>query len=76
MEDSWAFEEKDLQSILDAVVADVFQGPVPVVVVKVAKMFSTSVDSGPQISIERHAHVVLRAHPLCQLDLQSGKSFG
>ena len=70
VENSWTLEEQNLKSIFDAVVADVLEGPVPVVVVEVAKVFSTSVDLLPQSSIERHPHVVLCAHPLRQLDLK------
>ena len=73
MENSRTLEEQDLKSVFDAVVADVLKGPVPIVVVEVAKVFSTSVDLLPQGSIESHPHVVLRAHPLRQLDLKLKK---
>ena len=75
VEDPWTFEEQDLKSILDAVIADVLKGPVPIVVVEITEVLSTSVDLGPKVSIERHAHVVLRAHPLGQLNLEQQNGF-
>jgi len=48
----------------------VLKGPVPIVIVEIAEIFATLMDLGPQVSVERHAHVVLRAHPLGQLNLE------
>lgn len=47
MEHSGALEEENLKAILDAVVADVLKGPVPVVVVKVTEEIFAPVDLSP-----------------------------
>ena len=67
---SGAFEEQDLQPVLDAVAADVLQGPVPVVVVEVAEEVPAPVDLSPKVPVEGHAHVVLGTDPLGQLKLE------
>ena len=47
------------------------EGPVPVVVVKVAEVLCAGMESGPQTPIEGHAHVVLGADPLRYLNLET-----
>ena len=45
------------------------EGPVPVVIVKLAKVLCASVDLVPHGTIKGHAHVVLGTDPLRHLDL-------
>ena len=62
---------QDLQLLLQAVEGHVQQGPVPVVVVKVAELLGARVDPAPQLAVEGHTHVVLGADPLGDLNLIS-----
>ena len=46
------------------------EGPVPVVVVKVAELLGARVDFTPQLPVEGHPHVVLGTDPLGDLNLK------
>ncbi len=63
MEDPRRLDQHDGHPPLQAGDADVLEGPVPVVVVEVAEPRVAGVEAAPRVATERHAHVVLRAHP-------------
>ena len=66
----WPRDHDDLQPSFETLQADVVEGPVPIVIVKVTEMLCAGVESGPQTPIEGHAHVVLGADPLRYLNLE------
>ena len=66
----WPRDHDDLQPSFETLQADVVEGPVPIVIVKVTEMLCAGVESGPQTPIKGHAHVVLGADPLRYLNLE------
>lgn len=69
VKDPRSFDEENLEVFLQTGHADVVHRPVPVVIVKVAKIFFAGGDLCPGGLCEGHPHVVLVAHPLCHIRL-------
>lgn len=63
MEDSGAADYHRVQLVPQAVLGDVLQGPVPVVIVVLAEVLRAADDFHPGEAVERHAHVVFAAYP-------------
>ena len=70
MEHPGSFDQHHLDLLLETHETDVIERPVPVVVVKVAKVGAARAHLFPELPREGHAHVVLGRHPQGHVDLQ------
>ena len=75
MEDPGRLGDEHLCPLGQTLVADVQDGPVPVVVVEEAKVVAALVQLLPKLPREGHAHVVLRTHPVGYLNLEKKPNF-
>lgn len=69
MKHSGPLEHHDVQLVLETLLGDVLQGPVPVVVVIRAKVIGTADYLVPRGLVKHHSHVVLATDPRCNLHL-------
>lgn len=58
--------------MLETLLGDVLQGPIPIVVIVGAEMIAAAHNLMPGCLIEDHPHVVLAANPWCYLHLRGG----
>ena len=71
MEDPGSLGDQNFDPLRQTFVADMQNGPVPVVVVEETEMVPTLVQLFPELPREGHPHVVLGAHPVGYLNLES-----
>jgi len=70
VKDSWSFDKHDFQLGFKALLTQMLQGPVPIVIVKIAKVFFAGMYFPPECPLESHAHVVFRTFPGHNLHLR------
>ena len=70
VKDPGPLDQHDFQLGFKALLAEMLEGPVPIVVVKIAKVFFAGVYFPPECPFESHAHVVFRTLPGHNLHLR------
>ena len=69
MEYSWTLHHHHLQLLLGAVEGDPLQRPVPVIIIILAEVFTTTSDLVPHSPGKTHPHVMLTTQPVVNLSL-------
>lgn len=74
VKDSWSSDNHCMQFVFHAVLRDVLERPIPIVVVVFAEELRTADDFVPGLLVEGHPHVVFAAYPGGYLHLKQTTS--